>query len=143
MSYNFLVVDDSKTARLMLAKSINLSGLPVGEVHMAENGRGCTAQGKPFPRDFRIGGNVWQLQTRYDPRADHTFADIDNDDAQRERESLCSQRVRAAGVTAAHRANVNTALEPADNQRAHQRADEITDQKLDTEFEHCRRLTFA
>ena len=39
MSYNFLVIDDSKTARLMLAKSINLSGLPIGEVHMAENGR--------------------------------------------------------------------------------------------------------
>ena len=38
MSYNFLVVDDSKTARLMLAKSLNLSGLPVGEVHMAQNG---------------------------------------------------------------------------------------------------------
>ncbi len=38
MSYNFLVVDDSKTARLVLAKVLKISGLPLGEIHMAENG---------------------------------------------------------------------------------------------------------
>ncbi len=38
MSYNVLVVDDSKTARMMLAKMLRISGLPINEVFIAENG---------------------------------------------------------------------------------------------------------
>lgn len=38
MSYNVLVVDDSKTARMMLAKTLRISGLQINEVLMAENG---------------------------------------------------------------------------------------------------------
>ena len=38
MSYNVLVVDDSKTARMMLAKTLRISGLQINEVFMAENG---------------------------------------------------------------------------------------------------------
>lgn len=38
MSYNVLVVDDSKTARMMLVKTLRISGLQVNEILMAENG---------------------------------------------------------------------------------------------------------
>lgn len=38
MSYNVFVVDDSKTARMMLAKTLRISGLQINEVFMAENG---------------------------------------------------------------------------------------------------------
>jgi two-component system chemotaxis response regulator CheY len=39
MAYEVLVVDDSKTIRAMVKKSIMLSGLEVGEVFEAANGR--------------------------------------------------------------------------------------------------------
>lgn len=39
MAYNFLIVDDSKTIRAVIAKTLNVSGLDVGEIHEAENGR--------------------------------------------------------------------------------------------------------
>ena len=38
MSYNILVVDDSKTIRAMIAKTLGLTGVPIGELHQAENG---------------------------------------------------------------------------------------------------------
>ncbi len=38
MSYNVLVVDDSKTARMMLVKTLRVSGLKINEVFTAENG---------------------------------------------------------------------------------------------------------
>jgi len=38
MSYNFLIVDDSKTARMMLAKTLKISGIDLGEVFLAEDG---------------------------------------------------------------------------------------------------------
>jgi two-component system, chemotaxis family, chemotaxis protein CheY len=37
MSYNFLIVDDSKTARMMLAKTLRISGIDIGEVFMASD----------------------------------------------------------------------------------------------------------
>jgi len=38
MSYNILIVDDSRTTRAVIAKTLNLSGVPLGELHEAENG---------------------------------------------------------------------------------------------------------
>jgi two-component system, chemotaxis family, chemotaxis protein CheY len=38
MSYNFLIVDDSKTARMMLTKTLRISGIEVGEIFLAEDG---------------------------------------------------------------------------------------------------------
>jgi two-component system chemotaxis response regulator CheY len=38
MSLNVLIVDDSATTRAIIAKSLALSGLPLGEVHHAGNG---------------------------------------------------------------------------------------------------------
>ena len=38
MSYNILVVDDSRTTRTILAKTLSLAGIPVAELHEAENG---------------------------------------------------------------------------------------------------------
>jgi two-component system chemotaxis response regulator CheY len=38
MSLNVLIVDDSATTRSIIAKTLTLSGLPLGEVHHAANG---------------------------------------------------------------------------------------------------------
>ncbi|MBI1319511.1 MAG: response regulator [Candidatus Hydrogenedens sp.] len=38
MAFNFLVVDDSETARAVVVKILRLSGVAVGEVHEASNG---------------------------------------------------------------------------------------------------------
>jgi two-component system, chemotaxis family, chemotaxis protein CheY len=38
MSYNILIVDDSQVIRSMIARTINLAGVPVGEMLYAQNG---------------------------------------------------------------------------------------------------------
>lgn len=38
MSYNILVVDDSRTTRFIIAKTLKLAGVPVNELYQAENG---------------------------------------------------------------------------------------------------------
>ncbi|MCU0538839.1 MAG: response regulator [Desulfobacterales bacterium] len=44
MGLNILIVDDSAVMRSMIRKTMELSGLPLGEVHQAANGReGLTA----------------------------------------------------------------------------------------------------
>ncbi len=39
MAYNFLIVDDSMIIRKMIAKTLNISGLDIGEIYYAENGQ--------------------------------------------------------------------------------------------------------
>jgi len=39
MSYNILVVDDSTIARLMLTKTVGISGIGIGSVYEAANGQ--------------------------------------------------------------------------------------------------------
>ena len=39
MALNVLIVDDSSVGRMMVAKSLQLSGLPFGEIHQAANGQ--------------------------------------------------------------------------------------------------------
>lgn len=39
MAYNFLIVDDSMIIRKMIAKTLKISGLDIGEIFLAENGR--------------------------------------------------------------------------------------------------------
>jgi two-component system chemotaxis response regulator CheY len=39
MAVNILIVDDSGVMRSMIAKTINLSGLALGEIHQAGNGQ--------------------------------------------------------------------------------------------------------
>jgi two-component system chemotaxis response regulator CheY len=39
MSYNILIVDDSRITRAVIAKTLSLSGVPIGELHEAENGQ--------------------------------------------------------------------------------------------------------
>ena len=38
MAYNILVVDDSKTVRSMISRTLELSGIPLGEFHQAADG---------------------------------------------------------------------------------------------------------
>jgi len=39
MSYNILIVDDSRTTRKVISKTLNLAGVPVNHLHEAENGK--------------------------------------------------------------------------------------------------------
>lgn len=39
MALNILVVDDSSTVRAVIAKTLDLAGVPVNELHQAENGK--------------------------------------------------------------------------------------------------------
>jgi two-component system chemotaxis response regulator CheY len=39
MSFNILVVDDSKTIRSVIKKTLNISGVPIGELYEAANGQ--------------------------------------------------------------------------------------------------------
>jgi two-component system chemotaxis response regulator CheY len=39
MAYNILIVDDSKTMRSVLVKTLSMTDLKLGEVYVAENGR--------------------------------------------------------------------------------------------------------
>jgi len=38
MAYNILIVDDSRTMRSVLTKTLGMTGLDLGEVYVAENG---------------------------------------------------------------------------------------------------------
>lgn len=38
MAYNILIIDDSTTARAVISKTLEMSGVAVGEVYFAENG---------------------------------------------------------------------------------------------------------
>ncbi len=39
MSFNILIVDDSKTIRSVIKKTLDIAGVPVGELFEAENGQ--------------------------------------------------------------------------------------------------------
>jgi len=39
MALNVLIVDDSKIMRSMISKTMSMSGLPLGEIHQAGNGK--------------------------------------------------------------------------------------------------------
>jgi len=39
MSFNILIVDDSKTIRSVIKKTLDIAGVPVGDLHEAENGQ--------------------------------------------------------------------------------------------------------
>jgi len=39
MSFNILIVDDSKTIRSVIKKTLDIAGVPVGELYEAENGQ--------------------------------------------------------------------------------------------------------
>lgn len=39
MSYNILIVDDSRTTRTVISKTLNIAGIPINRLHEAENGK--------------------------------------------------------------------------------------------------------
>jgi two-component system chemotaxis response regulator CheY len=43
MSFNILVVDDNSVMRTVLVRTLRMSGLPLGEIHQAANGREALA----------------------------------------------------------------------------------------------------
>jgi two-component system chemotaxis response regulator CheY len=39
MALNVLIVDDSAVMRAMILKTLHMSGMPLGDIHQAANGR--------------------------------------------------------------------------------------------------------
>lgn len=39
MLYNILIVDDSRTTRAVISKTLNIAGVPINELYEAENGK--------------------------------------------------------------------------------------------------------
>ena len=39
MSFNILIIDDSKTIRYVIKKTLQIAGIPIGELYEAENGQ--------------------------------------------------------------------------------------------------------
>ena len=39
MAYNILVVDDSRTTRMIISKTLSMARVPINELHQAENGQ--------------------------------------------------------------------------------------------------------
>jgi hypothetical protein len=68
------------------------------------------------------------------PRREPALADIDDDCPRGEAEALGAQRVRAARIAAAQGADVDTQEMP-DEKRAHDRAHQVSDQRLEAEFQ--------
>ena len=64
-----------------------------------------------------------------------SLADVDDDHAERESPALGAQRIGAAGVAAALRADVHAA-QGAEQQAADHRPQQVSDEGLETEFEH-------
>jgi len=52
MAHNFLLVDDSRTARAILRKTLSLAGLATGQVHEAANGKEALEILKSTPVDL-------------------------------------------------------------------------------------------
>ncbi len=69
--------------------------------------------------------------------ADDPLADVDEHHPQRKRLALRAQRVGAAGVAAAERADIDTAAQLADDQTADQRADQIAREYLEKKLDHA------
>jgi two-component system, chemotaxis family, chemotaxis protein CheY len=44
MGYNVLIADDSMIIRKMISKTLNISGLDIGEIYFAENGKEALKQ---------------------------------------------------------------------------------------------------
>jgi two-component system chemotaxis response regulator CheY len=77
MTFNFLIVDDSSVMRAMIARTLSLSGLPIGEIHEAGDG----ARGIEMAREHWVdlafvdlnmpilGGEEMIDQLRADPTA--------------------------------------------------------------------------
>jgi len=84
----------------------------------------------------RIDPCQWQLDHRQPRRCDPAFTDVDEHDPRGEAEALGTQCIRAARVTAPHRANVDTAANASDDQAPDEPTEEIREQCFEREFEH-------
>ena len=95
---------------------------------MPHHGRGGTASREPVARghasfhfERRYAG---QRQGRQHAGREPALGDVDDDHAQRKRLALRAQRIGAAGIAAALFADVH-ALQAANQQRAHERAEQV------------------
>src|SRR5690606_5780782 len=73
-------------------------------------------------------------------RGDDPLRDIDHDDPQREPLALRAEGVRAAGIPAAEPADIDAALQIADDEAAKDRAQQVRDREFQSELEHALRI---
>ena len=109
---------------------------------MAGDRRRGAAHREPVARDDGIRGDARNRESRQPARGEPALADVDDDGGRREAEALGAQRIGAAGVAAAHGADVDAAQLP-DRERADDRAQQVGDQDLEAEFQHQARNSRA
>jgi hypothetical protein len=104
--------------------------------YVTEHSCGSATEREPGTRNPGIDADERQVQQRDDARPDHSFANVDQHDAQREGCPLRSQRIGSARIAAAHGANIDATANTAHDHGTHDRAQEVAKQELDAEFEH-------
>src|SRR5947209_5031908 len=76
MAHNILIVDDSRLMREIIARTVRMSGLDVGTVHQAGDGRAALEQVRAEPIDLILldinmpvmDGETFLAALRSDPR---------------------------------------------------------------------------
>ena len=102
---------------------------------VAGDRRRGAAHGEPVTPDDGIRHDAGNRERRQPARRHPALADVDDDGACGEAESLRAQRIGAARVAAAHRADVDPAQLP-DRERADDRTQQVGHQDLEPEFQH-------
>src|SRR5690606_37396961 len=91
-------------------------------------------------RDRGIEADAGDRPPRKPRRGDDPLRDIDHDDPQREPLALRAEGVRAAGIPAAEPADIDAALQIADDEAAKDRAQQVRDREFQSELEHALRI---
>lgn len=102
MAFNFLIVDDSAVMRAMIARTLQLSGLPLGEIHEAPNGEAGANLAREEWIDLALvdlnmpvkGGEEMIDELRADPETGKLPIVVVSSDASPSRQA----RLRAKGV---------------------------------------------
>src|SRR5690606_27627548 len=89
-------------------------------------------------RDGRVEADARDRQARQPRRGDDALADVDHHDPQREPLALRAERVRAAGIAAADPADIDAALQIADDQAAEHGAQQVRQREFQSELDHVR-----
>ncbi len=102
MAFNFLIVDDSAVMRAMIARTLQLSGLPIGDIHEASDGEAGARAAREAWIDLALvdlnmpvkGGEEMIDELRADPESWKLPIVVVSSDASPTRQA----RLRAKGV---------------------------------------------
>src|SRR5690606_38185240 len=91
-------------------------------------------------RDRGIEADAGDREPRKPRRRDDPSRDVDHDDPQREPLALRAEGLRAAGIATAELADIDAALQIADDEAAEHGAQQVRDREFQSELEHALRI---